>query len=192
MARVKEFDREVALKAAVQIFADRGYGGTSTDDLLKAMNIGRQSMYDTFGDKRRLYLEALQHYTAESVSTIIRTLNVGSSPVKSIEAALMAFATRALDDPTPSCLGISAILEFGRSDESIVAITDMMGRMQLSAFERLLREAVVAGETRSGLDIAMAAQFLGATLSGMKVTARNGATTEVLRGIARMALQSLR
>ena len=67
MARHKEFDLDTALTAAIHVFSQHGYEGTSTDDLLMAMKISRQSMYDTFGDKRRLYLEALERYNANSV-----------------------------------------------------------------------------------------------------------------------------
>ena len=93
MSRPKEFDRATALKAAIAVFSDHGYEGTSTDALLEAMGINRQSMYDTFGDKRRLYLDALQQYNADSVSDIIRSLNTRSSPLKGLEAALIAFAS---------------------------------------------------------------------------------------------------
>ena len=68
MARSKEFDRDAALQAAILTFAARGFEGTSTDDLLLAMGIGRRSMYDTFGDKRQLYLAALRRYAADSHS----------------------------------------------------------------------------------------------------------------------------
>ena len=57
MARPKEFDRDSALQKAVDVFCDRGYDGTSTEELLRAMDISRQSLYDTFGDKRQLYLD---------------------------------------------------------------------------------------------------------------------------------------
>jgi TetR/AcrR family transcriptional repressor of nem operon len=62
MARPREFDREEALERATGVFWAKGYASTSTDDLLTAMGIGRQSLYNAFQDKRALYLEALERY----------------------------------------------------------------------------------------------------------------------------------
>jgi AcrR family transcriptional regulator len=76
MARPKEFERDTALDDAIAIFCDHGYEGTSTEVLLGKMGIGRQSLYDTFGDKRRLYLEALQRYAEGNVASQIAALNV--------------------------------------------------------------------------------------------------------------------
>ncbi|MGO8484962.1 TetR family transcriptional regulator, partial [Rhizobium leguminosarum] len=51
MARHKEFDRDTALHAAIGVFSEHGYEVTSTEELLTAMKISRQSMYDTFGEE---------------------------------------------------------------------------------------------------------------------------------------------
>src|SRR6266436_282484 len=63
MARPKEFESEAALNGAIEVFSEHGFEGTSTDELLRVMGISRQSMYDTFGDKRQLYLTSLQGAT---------------------------------------------------------------------------------------------------------------------------------
>jgi TetR/AcrR family transcriptional regulator, transcriptional repressor for nem operon len=81
MVRPKEFDRDVAVERAMSVFWSKGYAATSTDDLLQAMQIGRQSMYDTFGDKRRLYVEALERYQLESVAGHIKRLRSAASPL---------------------------------------------------------------------------------------------------------------
>lgn len=191
MARPKEFDRETALRAAVRTFADRGYEGTSTDDLLRAMGLSRQSMYDTFGDKRRLYLAALDHYQAEDVSRLIRVLNTAESPLGGIRAALLSFARSPTAGEALGCMGVSAVCEFGRSDKEITNITDAMGRSLQSALERRLLDAKALAEVDSKLDVGEAAQFLVSTLSGMKVSARGGASKKVLEAIALMAVRSL-
>ena len=62
MARQKEFHRGEVLHKAMEVFWTRGYEAASIQDLVKHMGINRQSMYDTFGDKHSLFLEALDHY----------------------------------------------------------------------------------------------------------------------------------
>src|SRR5918911_4112509 len=62
MARRKEFNRDEALHKAMEVFWARGYEAASINDLVEHMGINRQSLYDTFGDKHSLYLQALDRY----------------------------------------------------------------------------------------------------------------------------------
>src|SRR6266567_3686326 len=62
MARHREFDRDEALHKAMEVFWSRGYEAASIQELIKHMGINRQSLYDTFGDKHALYLQALDRY----------------------------------------------------------------------------------------------------------------------------------
>jgi TetR/AcrR family transcriptional repressor of nem operon len=192
MARPREFERDTALKAAIDVFADHGYEGSSTEVLLQAMGISRQSMYGAFGDKRRLYLEALQRYTADSIGDQLRILNTASSPLKGLEAMVNFATSQAIATEEPKCLGISAICEFGRADPEVTMATDTASRTILSALERRLTEARSVGQIGTDVDVPIAAQFILAALAGIKVAARAGAAPESLRGIARMALRSLR
>ena len=88
MVRPREFDRDEALDHATRVFWAKGYASTSTEDLLTAMNIGRQSLYNAFGDKRKLYLEALERYQRESNASHLERLNSSASPLGGIEALL--------------------------------------------------------------------------------------------------------
>src|SRR5215207_4045492 len=62
MARHKEFDRDEALHKAMEVFWSRGYEAASVGELVEHMGINRQSLYDTFGDKHALFLQALDRY----------------------------------------------------------------------------------------------------------------------------------
>ncbi len=192
MARPKEFESETALNGAIEVFSEHGFEGTSTDELLRVMGISRQSMYDTFGDKRQLYLTSLQHYTARSISNQIRELSSAQSAVKGLEAVLDLAVSQAIADKVPKCLGISAICEFGRSEPDITMIFDMASKTLLSAFERRISEAKSSGEIDKEVNAQVAAQFMMATLTGIRVAARAGATPDSLHGIARMAMRALK
>lgn len=191
MARPKEFENEAALEQAIEIFSTQGYEGTSTDELLRVMGISRQSMYNTFGDKKRLYLESLRRYTSRSVSEQISALRAPASPMKGIEALLDFAVSRAVADPDPKCLGISAICEFGRSDSEVAVITEIASKSLMSALERRVAEAKADDDIGKGVSPQTAAEFLKATLAGIKIAARAGATKESLRGIARIALRGI-
>jgi AcrR family transcriptional regulator len=192
MARPKEFDRETALKGAIGIFSEHGYEGSSTEALLQAMGIGRQSLYDTFGDKWRLYLDALQRYTADSISNQLRILNAARSPMEGLRAHLNDAVAKAIAEHSPACLGISAICEFGRANPEVAMLSDTANRTLLSALERRVSEAKAEGAIADDVDAREAANFISATLIAIKVSARAGASPEYLRGIARLALRSLR
>ena len=191
MARPKEFKREDVLQHAISVFAEQGFGATSTETLLSAMGISRQSMYDTFGDKWRLYLECLQHYVADSIGQQIRVLNSGISPLKGIEALFNYAVRAAMADPTPKCLGVSAVCEFGRSSPEVTLVNEAASLTLISALEKRIVEARAEKEIPEDINCSEAAQFIAATLSGIKIAARAGAPTKKLRGIARMALRSL-
>src|SRR4051812_19033882 len=72
VARTKEFDPETALRAALELFWERGYEATSMADLVEHMGVARASIYATFGGKHELYLKALDRY-GESVGPYLLT-----------------------------------------------------------------------------------------------------------------------
>jgi AcrR family transcriptional regulator len=191
VARQREFDRVDTLNKALEVFWQKGYAATSTADLLEAMQIGRQSMYDTFGDKHSLYLEALRQYCDASTADLLRGLK-GSSALDAIDNMLQGFAARPKRDNVKGCMGVNAICEFGTSDAGINAVHHSSGAQVNSAVERMLRAAAAAGEIPAGTDIQQAAAFVVATLSGMKVCAKAGGSIATLRAIARFAIQGLR
>ena len=191
MPRPKEFDRDEALQKAIGVFCEKGYAAASTDKLMRAMKISRQSMYDTFGDKRQLYLEAFQRYVADRFNEQIGYLEKSSSPLAGIEKMLFAFATRTERDGIVGCMGINAICEFGRSDPQVTSLRDTESTRLTAALEQALRQAKSKKEISKTLKESAAAQFLRATLTGMKVAAKAGADTQALKSIAHFALRSL-
>src|SRR5262245_1758034 len=120
MARPVEFDLDEALKVAIRLFASHGFAGSSTAELLSGMGIARQSLYGAFGDKRQLFLKALERYNNDSVAEFLDALGSRRNKLKGIEAALLVFAAPERE-PEVGCLGLGSINEFGRADADINA-----------------------------------------------------------------------
>ena len=192
MARHKEFDQEAALRGAIVAFARKGYTATSTDDLMNAMKIGRQSMYDTFGDKRALFLRALELYVQESMAAIAAELRKPGSPLANVRNALMLFTQRADIAPTDGCMGINTLCEFGLQDPEVLQA--MLGQGNTKAVRRLLidnlRRAKAAGELPQDADITGLADFFDATLAGLRIAARGGKNRAELKRIAAIACRA--
>lgn len=191
MARPKEFDREKALSIAIDVFAEFGYEGTSTETLLKATGLARQSLYDTFGSKRALYLEALQRYNHESAAGIARDLASGPTPLDGLELALSNFALRAAEQPNAACLGVSSIFEFGLRDAEVIMAGQASQSFLIGALTDAIRRARDAGQIRADLDVSTGADLLLGMLAGLKVSARGGMPARRLQQMAVLALQAL-
>src|SRR5437899_12857916 len=88
MARPKAFDPGEAMKEAMEAFWERGYHGTSVNDLLAEMKLNRGSMYDTFGDKKTLFLATLAEYERQGREAVAEILNKPGSA----RAAIRNFA----------------------------------------------------------------------------------------------------
>ncbi len=192
MARTKAFNRDKALLRAMYLFWEQGYEATSTDDLLCVMGIGRQSMYDTFGDKHRLYLEALQHYANEFSLVPAKVPDVMASPLTVIETILLSVSEQTPGERARGCMAVNAISELATRDSDVALLMQGNESHSKTTLAKLIHEAKIKGEIDAALDEGSAGHFLLSTLSGLRVSAKAGATPKALREIAVLAMRALR
>jgi TetR/AcrR family transcriptional regulator, transcriptional repressor for nem operon len=187
MPRHKEFDREKALRAAIAAFSRSGFSATSTDDLMAAMNLGRQSMYDTFGDKRALFLKALRLYSEENINAIVAELRKPGRPLTNIRNVLIQFTERKDLSPPYGCMGVNAICEFGLTDQEVLEAMQDAARLQRRVLLETLRRAIKQGELAPDADIAGLAEYVEVTLAGLRVAAKGGMGRAALKRIVEIA-----
>lgn len=188
MARPREFDEEAALDAAIELFGEQGFAGTSTADLTRAMQVGRQSLYDTFGDKWQLYLAALARYAAQESAAHAAALSTGPLALDGLEILL----ARVRANAAKPCLSVSAACEFGRRAPDAMAITDAAARALKAALVARLREAQAEGDVAEAVDVGEAADFLAANMDAIRMAARGGAGAVQLQALAELTLRALR
>jgi TetR/AcrR family transcriptional repressor of nem operon len=191
VARSKEFDPDRALKAAVDVFWRNGYEKTSLDDLMAGMNIGRQSLYDTFGDKRTLYLSALDEYRTSTQAAMKALFDSGHPVQDCFGAILHGICDESRADHERGCLLLSANLERNLDDKDVATLV----RRNQSEVEHIFETALRAGQNRGELgaakDPAALANFFLATIQGMRQLARATSDRAALRRIAGVALSTL-
>jgi TetR/AcrR family transcriptional repressor of nem operon len=188
MARSKEFDSTEALAAAVGVFREHGFAGTSAGMLTDSMGIGRQSLYDTFGDKWQLYCEAVRSYAATEMEAHLQALSVGPRAIDGIACMVH----RVVEEAKRPCLGVGSLSEFGGSRDDLKAIHAAADRALRSALTKKVQQALTEGDLRPDLDPADAAAFVLANLAAIRLAARGGARPAQLRSLSRILLHAIR
>jgi TetR/AcrR family transcriptional repressor of nem operon len=146
MARAKEFDREVVLERAMRFFWEQGYEAASMRDLLDAMEIGRQSLYDTFGDKHSLFLASLAHYYEIGIGSVVAQLSAPDGGLAAIEEYFDGMARRMTTKPYRSCLLINSAIELAPHDPEVAAIVNRFVNKLRKGFADALKVAVAKGD----------------------------------------------
>ncbi len=188
MARSKEFDPEQALSAAMDVFWRLGYENASLGALLHEMGIAKQSLYDTFGDKRALYLKALAHYRNETNGSMRRLFSSAPTVKDGFSQLLFGLSRESRAQHARGCLLLSANMERAAGD---AVVTDFLRSNQAeveSIFTQALRRAQAGGELSSAQDPAALARFFVATIQGMRAMARLKSDRRALEQVARVAL----
>lgn len=192
MARPKEFDEAAALDAAIECFWSRGYEATSVRDLAAAMDIVGPSLYNTFGDKRRLYQRALAHYVERGFCERVRRFEAQLTPREAIGAFFDEIIELSLaDEQRKGCMIVNSALELSPHDAEFQEALALVLRDMETFFLRCVKAGQKAGVINATQPADDLARMLLGLLMGLRVLARSRPEPELLRGLVRPALALL-
>ncbi|WP_114229021.1 MULTISPECIES: TetR/AcrR family transcriptional regulator [Sphingomonas] len=186
--RPREFDVDDALAAALRVFWQKGYEGTSLTDLTEAMGITRPSLYAAFGNKESLFRKALDLYESEKLAYIGEALAAPTSREVAHRLLSGALATQTSECEPRGCLRVISSVTCGAEAESVKA--DLQARRASShqAILQRMEQAKADGDLPAHTDVAGITNYLLAVLQGMSVQAGNGATKEQLAEVVRTTI----
>jgi TetR/AcrR family transcriptional repressor of nem operon len=172
MAREKQFSEAQVLDEVADLFTSHGYQGTSLAMLLDATGLGKQSLYNCFGDKRALYLKALDCSTAryQAVHAQMQAADTGRAAVERFFDHVVGKCDSAAA-ADKNCVVAAGLLE--AVDDALIVQTL---RAKWSASHEVLRAAVERGQkdgsVRNPAPSAALADLLLALMAGLRVNAR--------------------
>ena len=191
MVRTKQFDQYAALDQAMELFWERGFHATSIQDLVDHLGVNRQSLYDTFGGKDRLYLAALERYRTLAAQPVHQAL-AREGPVREV---LQRFFSEFLDNflagNWKGCFMVNATAELAGQDEGVSRVCAANVRQLETAFAGLIARGQQAGEIDPARPTMQLARFLVNTLNGLAVTAKATRDRKALDQIVEVALAAL-
>jgi TetR/AcrR family transcriptional repressor of nem operon len=192
VARPRQFDREAALDRAMDAFWARGYEATSIEDLVTRMGIQRGSLYGTFGDKRTLFLAALERYQRVVARELFEALETPGSGVEAIRRFFRLRVESALDRRRPpGCLVTNSAVELSRRDRGAAArVGGSLVELE-AAFYRALARGRAAGELSPARDLRALARFLTSSAQGLSVMAKAFPDRAILEDVVSVVLAAV-
>lgn len=185
------FDKDAALEAAMLLFWERGYEGTSMADLTQAMGLNPSSIYAAFDDKHALFQLAVKRYMEKRAIYAGKALEEPTLEkfIRALFSNTVAFLTTPGHPPT--CMTLAGAV--GCSVDAAPArdlLTEIRKQNEVAMRERLL-EARKSGELSKDINVDDYTRYLSSILSGLSIQAANGSTKAELKRTAQMALRHL-
>ena len=189
--RPRAFVHEGALEAAMRVFWEKGYEGTSIGDLTCAMGINRSSLYTIYGDKDAIFRQVLLRYQEGPAFYLQQALQEPTSR-RVIESLLRGAADLLTNPSNPKgCLVTQAALAVGKGAESAKqALTAFRQTSEDALVERFVK-AQCTGDLPLKTDPGDLARYVLTFLAGLGVQGIDGTTKEQIDAISTMLLQSL-
>ncbi|WP_173275060.1 TetR/AcrR family transcriptional regulator [Paenibacillus sp. NEAU-GSW1] len=192
MVRAKAFDPAAALDKALRVFWKHGYEKTSVSDLIEALGINRGSLYDTFGDKRSLFLACLSRYSDVYISRVIETLSQPTPVYSTLERLFHNVKDLVHEDRANwGCLMVNTANEMGIHDAIVnEAVTINFVRLE-QAFAGFLEAGKARGEVRPETDTAASAKYLVSSFAGIATLAKTNLPASFVKDAVAVMLKGI-
>ena len=192
MARTKAFDTDEVLDRALHIFWQKGYEGTSMQDLVDSMQINRASIYDTFGNKEQLYLSALQRYLKRNHQQVQQLLAHSSSVREALEQLLDNMIQESLHDAErKGCFVVNATTGLANRYEEVNQLVLENERRMAFIFEDFIRQGKEQSEISSDQDEGALSSYLFSSIQGLRVLAVTNSDLTTLRRVKELILSTI-
>lgn len=170
--RTKDFDEQEILKKAVKLFWDKGYNGTSMQDLIDGLGIGRSSIYHAFGDKHTLYVKSLELYQQEGTQRLLDAINAGPTIQDAIRKLIkMNISDRVSCGIPESCFKVNAGVEVAVDDEEILKLLREDDLIIENSLYEAIKKQQDNGKLSPAKDPRALARFVCGTIAGIRVYA---------------------
>lgn len=192
MPRTKKFNKTEVLAAAASIFQQKGYNGTSMDEVLKATGLSRSSLYDSFGDKHNLYIQSLEYYKQNNQALSDKIEEKPVNGLQKIDFLFKNVVDHLIAHPDDNgCLLVNAAAEMSKQCfKTQQVICNNKDEVQ-DLLTGWLNDAQSSNILKLSKPTKNYSQFLYNTLLGLRVMSQSGATKQELNNVVKVTIDSL-
>jgi TetR/AcrR family transcriptional repressor of nem operon len=193
MGRIRQFDEEEVIDKAVALFRRKGYLATSPRELVEELGISRSSLYDTFTDKRNLFIKALERYKDQTTRWLHELAVNADDPLEAIRQVFQLTIDGCLEETMPrGCFLVNSIVELSPDDKEIITLVQASMKDNEDVFCELIKKGQTAGRITTESTPRALARYLTNCLSGITVSVKAGADRKACKDIVRGSIAALR
>ena len=182
--RPREFDREIALARARDLFWSRGYEGVSMADLVQVLGLASARIYAAFGSKEELFREAIELYESQEGGFADRALAEEPTAVRAVERILREGIELYTRKQGPrGCMVVSAATNCTNENDPVREWLAEHRRERTATIVKRLKKSVRNGELRKDTDAQALGDLCASVLHGVSVQARDGVSRERLLSV---------
>ena len=192
IGRPLEFNPDIVLESAMQLFWRKGYESSSLQELLITMGLSKSSFYQTFKSKHALFQSCTQHY-GKSLNNEIRTQLKNADSGKTFINNLLNNVANETSGPDArrGCLLMNTASEFAQTDQEIAELVSSSIDSITNIFELAIQQAQRQEEISSDKNARTLATYLVSNMSGLKNMVKAGADRETIKRIASIVMTAL-
>ncbi|MDO6769500.1 MULTISPECIES: TetR/AcrR family transcriptional regulator [Cellulophaga] len=192
MPRVKLFDENEVLVKAMNLFWKQGYSATSVQDLVSHLGINRASIYDTFGDKDKLFKKSFQLYRKQSREGLIQFFeNKQNVKIGFSELFKNAIQEAINDKERKGCFVVNTITELVPNDESLNEVLEINKQDFINIFFEYLKKGKEIGQLKTNQDLKSLATLFYTLYNGIRVVSKVRPNKKELTDSIKVALSLL-
>ena len=191
MVRTRAFDQQETLRKVREVFWARGFAETSIDDLIEATGVGRQSLYNAYGNKAELYASAMRDYREGELERLHALLRRDLPLRVLLEQFFDAVIGLMMRQGGRGCFFANTAAEKDQVGADACAIVQDHLRGFEQALQLAIARALTRGELRSNRGPQAIAGFVLNTLTGLNAAARFAADRRQLRQVVEVALDAI-
>ena len=174
MPRSKTFDKEVVLNKAMELFWEKGFHATSIQDLVTHLGINRASLYDTFGDKEKLFLSSIESYIEHNQNNIKQYLSQFENVVEGIRSLFHMGIDQALSDRNciKGCFVVNMTTELLPGKGDMEALLQANMKSFVKVISQTIKSGQAQGQVNTSINPREFAKLLFSFNNGLHVVAK--------------------
>jgi TetR/AcrR family transcriptional repressor of nem operon len=181
--RPKSFNDNEALERAMNLFWRYGYDATSLDALVGAMEIPRQSLYRTFGDKRGLFIRAIELYATRMNQSVTQVLLADGLAIDNINKVFQLWHERLTSTDKQGCMMQNTYSQSILADEDVSALVMTHQKRIPQALEKALKIGQQQGNINKSIDARAVSRTITSSINGLFALSRTNLPSEFTKDV---------